>query len=129
MEAEFVAFSMAVQEAVWLRKFLDRLIDASDSSPVMIYSDSQASIAYVKDPKFHCKTKHIDIHYKFAKDYDKQKKLDIRYKFTHEMIANPLTKAIPRDVFYKHLSSQGLRKGWDVSMWFPCLMTLDFKYV
>ena len=34
MEAEFVAFSSAVQEVVWLRKFLDHLIDASDSGPV-----------------------------------------------------------------------------------------------
>ena len=63
-----------------------------------------------KNPKFHCKTKHIDIRYKFAKDYVKHKKVDIRYISTHDMIADPLTKAIPRDVFCKHTKSQGLRR-------------------
>ena len=110
MEAEFVAFSSAVQEVVWLRNFLDHLIDASDSGPVPINCDSQAAIAYAKDPKFHCKTKHIDIRYKFAKDFVKRKEVDIRYISTHDMIADPLTKAIPRDVFCKHTISQGLRR-------------------
>ena len=94
MEAEFVAFSMAVQEAVWLRNFLGNLIGASDSYVVPMYNDSQATIAYTKDLKFHCMTKHIDTRYKFAKDYDKRKDVDIRYISTHEMIADPLTKAI-----------------------------------
>ena len=57
MESEFVAFSMVVQEAVWLRNFLGNLIGASDSYDVPMYSDSQAAIAYTIDPKFHCKTK------------------------------------------------------------------------
>ena len=110
MEAEFVAFSTAAQEAVWLRNFLDHLMDASDSGPVPINCDSQAAIAYTKNPKFHCKTKHIDLRYKFARDYVKHKMVDIRYVSTHDMIADPLTKAIPRDVFCKHTKSQGLRR-------------------
>ena len=51
MEAEFVAFSSAAQEAVWLRNFLDHLVDANDSGPVPINCDSQAAIAYTKESK------------------------------------------------------------------------------
>ena len=64
-----------------------------------MYSDSQAAIAYTKDPKFHCKTKHIDTRYKFAKDYDKRKDVDIRYISTHEMIAIRLPKRFPEKCF------------------------------
>ena len=42
MEVEFVAFSTSVQVAVWLRNFMDHLLDASDSGPVPINYDSQA---------------------------------------------------------------------------------------
>ena len=48
MEAEFVAFCSAAQEGVWLKRFLDRLIDANDTDPVLVNCDSQAAIAYTK---------------------------------------------------------------------------------
>ena len=66
MEAEFVAFCSTSHEGVWLKRFLDRLIDADDLDPVLVNCDSQAAITYTKDLKYHCKTKHIDIKYKFA---------------------------------------------------------------
>ena len=60
MEAEFVAFSSAVQEAVCLKRFLDHLGVTNDASnPVLVYCDSEAVIAYTKDMKFYCKTAHI----------------------------------------------------------------------
>uniref|UniRef100_A0A2N9FJ35 Integrase catalytic domain-containing protein n=1 Tax=Fagus sylvatica TaxID=28930 RepID=A0A2N9FJ35_FAGSY len=47
MESEYVACSAAVQEAVWLRRFLQRLdVVASAMDPVTIYSDSMATLAY-----------------------------------------------------------------------------------
>ena len=68
MESEFIAFSSTVQEGVWLKRFLDYLKVTSSEEPVTIMSDSQSSIAYTKDPKFHSKTKHIDIKYHYVKD-------------------------------------------------------------
>ncbi|XP_074569538.1 uncharacterized protein LOC141826187 [Curcuma longa] len=56
MEAEYVACAAAVQEAVWLRRFLKHLKITEDSgSPVTVYCDSQAAIAFSKDPKYHSK--------------------------------------------------------------------------
>jgi hypothetical protein len=69
MEAEFVAFSAAVQEAVWLRRFLNHLgFYKNETDPVLVHSDSQTSIAYTKDPKYHSKIKHIDTKYNFVRD-------------------------------------------------------------
>uniref|UniRef100_A0A2N9ER43 Integrase catalytic domain-containing protein n=1 Tax=Fagus sylvatica TaxID=28930 RepID=A0A2N9ER43_FAGSY len=59
----------AVQEAIWLRRFLQRLdIVASAMDPVTIYSDNMATLAYAKDPKYHGKTKHIEIKYHYIRD-------------------------------------------------------------
>ena len=62
MEAEFVALRTIVQEGIWLRRFLEHLINRGDAiEHVVISCDSQAATTYTKDPKFHAKTKHIDI--------------------------------------------------------------------
>ena len=51
MEAEYVAGSAAVQEGVWLRRFLREFgIVARAQEPVTIYCDSSVFIAYSKSP-------------------------------------------------------------------------------
>ena len=41
---------------------MEHLINKGDAiEPTLISCDSQAAIAYIKDPKFHAKTKHINI--------------------------------------------------------------------
>ena len=111
MEAEFVAFSAVVQETLWLKSFFDHLgVNAKSADSVLVNCDSQAAIAYTKDPKYHGKTKHIDIKYNFVKDMVAHKKVNMKYIPTREMVADPLTKPIPRDIFIKHVKSQGLRR-------------------
>uniref|UniRef100_A0A2N9F5U8 Reverse transcriptase Ty1/copia-type domain-containing protein n=1 Tax=Fagus sylvatica TaxID=28930 RepID=A0A2N9F5U8_FAGSY len=62
MEAEYVAYLAAVQEAIWLRKFFQHLKVIKDASDfITIHCDSIAAFAYAKDPKYHGKTKPIDI--------------------------------------------------------------------
>ena len=64
-----MAFSSIVQEAVWLKRFLDHLgVIATSIDPVLINCDGQATIAFTKDPKFHCKAKHIDTNYNFVRN-------------------------------------------------------------
>ena len=73
-----------------------------------MYSDSQSSIAYTKDPKFHNRTKHIDIKYHFVRDLVERGEINLEYIPTNVMIADPMTKAIVRNVFEKHVRAQGL---------------------
>jgi hypothetical protein len=62
MKAEYVACSTAVLEAVWLRRFFQHLeVFKDDSDTVTIHYDNTTTLAYAKDPKHHCKTKHINI--------------------------------------------------------------------
>ena len=53
MEAEFFAclIAIVVQEAVWLKRIMQSLEIVKDSfGPTIVFSDSQAVIAFVKDP-------------------------------------------------------------------------------
>ncbi|GAV67227.1 zf-CCHC domain-containing protein/rve domain-containing protein/RVT_2 domain-containing protein/gag_pre-integrs domain-containing protein/UBN2_2 domain-containing protein, partial [Cephalotus follicularis] len=109
MEAEYVACSAAVQEAVWLRRFLQRLdVTAHSKGPVLMYCDSTAALAYVRDPKYHGKTKHIDVRYHFIRDMVARGEVILHHISTGMMVADPLTKPIARDVFLSHARSMGL---------------------
>ena len=110
MESEFIAFSSTVQEGVWLKRFLNHLKVTSSEEPVTIMSDSQSSIAYTKDSKFHSKTKHIDIKYHYVKDMVARGEVNLKYISTHDIIADLLTKAVTRDVFERHIKCFSLRR-------------------
>ncbi len=56
----------------------------------------------MKDAKYHNKSKHIETKYNFVRDIVVKKIVMIRYISTHDMVADPLTKAVPRDVFAMH---------------------------
>jgi len=113
MESEFVACASAVQEVVWLKRFFEHLNIAKNSKdPMTLYCDSQATIAYTKDPKYHSKTKHIDIKYNFVRYIVASGEVNLQYIPTREMIVDPFTKAISRYLFEKYVKSLGLRRIW-----------------
>lgn len=111
MESKFVACITAIQEVVWLKRFFKHLNIANNSKGLMILNyDSQVAITYTKDPKYHSKTKHIDIKYNFVRDIVASGEINLQYIPTREMIADTFTKAISRDLFEKYVMVQGLRR-------------------
>lgn len=111
MEAEYIVCSSAVQEAVWLRRFFQHLgVVTETSDPVTVHCDSMAALAYSKDPKYHGKTKHIDIRYHYIREMVAQNEVVLKHVSTSHMIVDPLTKPIARDAFQAHVRSLGLRR-------------------
>ena len=103
-------YAHAVQEAVWLRRFYEDLNVVTDATqPVTLYCDNQAAIAYTKDPRYHSKSKHIETKYNFVRDIVAQKEIKIQYISTQQMVADPLTKPVTRDVYAIHSRSLSLR--------------------
>jgi hypothetical protein len=91
-EAEFLALSEAVKEALWLRQILIELgINFDD--PVTIYVDNQAAIALSKNAVQHQRSKHIDIRYFRVRDEVEQGRIAVIYVPTGENTADLLTKA------------------------------------
>ena len=65
-EAEYIACSTAVQEAVWLRNLLCDIDLISKDQPVPMNVDSTSAISMVTEPKFNSRSKHVEIKYHFV---------------------------------------------------------------
>ncbi|KAK9692865.1 hypothetical protein QE152_g34844 [Popillia japonica] len=63
MEAEYVAASEASKLLVWLDRLLKEIGAADESSSPVLYIDNQSAIKYIKKPRFHERSKHIDTQY------------------------------------------------------------------
>jgi len=106
-EAEYMALSMAAQTAIWIRKLLKDFIVAS-KEPTVIYEDNQGCIAMAKNPVNHERTKHIDIRYNFVRERVEDKTISVKYMETTDMLADILTKGLPRDQHSKLCEEIGI---------------------
>jgi hypothetical protein len=100
-EAEYIALSSAAQEIVWLRRILSDL-GMEMSNPTQIMEDNQGSIAMSRNPILHSRSKHIDIRYHFIREAVDHGVIDLTYCPTKEMVADVLTKPLPKGQF-EHL--------------------------
>ena len=107
-EAEYVALSMAAQEAAWFQKLFADL--PMPTKAIVIKEDNQGAIALARNPVSHSRTKHIDIRFHFIREAQEQESIDIEYCPTYEMVADLLTKPIPRGQFEKLRTLMGLEK-------------------
>ena len=91
MEAKYVVCSSAIQEEVWLRRFLqDIRVVKTTFEPVTLYCDNMAALAYAKDLKYHGKTKHIQIIYHFVRDMITQNEVVLRQIPTRKMVGRSI---------------------------------------
>ena len=95
-EAEYMAACMASKEAVWQRSFLEELGEPR-TGPVEIKSDSESALNLMKNPVFHSKTKHIGIQYHFTRELVGKGDVSFVFCRTAFMVADSLTKAVPRE--------------------------------
>jgi hypothetical protein len=65
IEAEYRGVAVATCEAIWFKRLLKDLHEEM-SNPMVVYSDNLSSIQLAKNPVFHARTKHIEVHYHFV---------------------------------------------------------------
>ena len=80
----------------------------TDTSPTLIYEDNQGAISMAKNPVFHKRTKHVQIHYHFVREAVEQGTIILEYCRTDDMLADSFTKALARDQFEKLRAGIGL---------------------
>ena len=97
-EAEYVALSSITQEAVWVRRLLSD-IEAMLTGPTVIMEDNQGTLVIANNPIAHSRTKHTDIRYHFVREAVLNKTVELRYCPSEYMIADILTKPLPRERF------------------------------
>ena len=106
-EAEYISLSMASSEAVWIRSFFNEL-GLTQNEPTLIYGDNQGSLALSKNPKFHARSKHIDIKYHFIRDLVEREEITLNYIQTDNMLADAFTKSLPESKHMKCITELGL---------------------
>jgi len=99
-EAEYVSLALATQEAIWLRSLLSDL-GQKVTSPTNIFEDNQGAIQLAKNPKFHNRTKHIDVTYHFIRERVNSDEISVTYCSTNEMKADIMTKGLSKVLFEK----------------------------
>ena len=107
-EAEYMALASATQEAVWLNKLNSDLNNVSNKS-MTLYEDNQSTMCMAKNPKFHGRTKHIDIKYHFVREQVALGEIELKYCQSENMLADILTKALPNERFSMLRESIGVQ--------------------
>jgi hypothetical protein len=109
-EVEYIALSVAVREAVWLRKLLTYLFD-HEMDPTIIHCDNQSCVNLSKNLLFHNRSKHIEIKYHYIRDMVQRKAVHVQYLPAHEQIADIFTKPLAKMKFEYFCEILGLVKS------------------
>ena len=104
-----MALSAATQEAVWLRQLLADL-KATPGRPTLMMEDNQGTIAIAKNPTVQARTKHIDIRYHYVHEAVQDEIIELHYCPTSTMIADLLTKPLPRRQFENLRLAMGMEE-------------------
>ncbi|KAH9668944.1 hypothetical protein KPL70_021590 [Citrus sinensis] len=96
-EAEFIATTEAVKEAMWLRGLLNELW--LNQKTVQIFCDNQSAIHLVKNQMYHERTKHIDVKLQFIRDEVGKGTVVVSKIHTSVNPADALTKSLPTAKF------------------------------
>lgn len=95
-EAEYIALSSLVCEALWLRQLAGE-IDGDTSKTITLFCDNESSIKLAKSDAYRPRTKHIDTRYHHVRQYVENKTFDIKHISTKLMTADSLTKGVSKE--------------------------------
>jgi hypothetical protein len=103
-EAEYMSAGAGVQEAISLRALLLEL-GYSQPSATVIHEDNRGCISLASQVATNHRSRHIDIRHHFLRHYVHNKTVELKYQRTKFMVADILTKPVPKALF------QNLRSG------------------
>jgi len=112
VEAEYIGASDTAKEAIWVRSLYACILYGKATEPQQIFVDNQGAIQLAKNPKFHECTKHISVRFHFVRDACERNAIKTSYLPTSDMLADIMTKNLPRDTHWKHAHGLGL-VSWD----------------
>ena len=112
MYAEFVACYEATGQVNWLKKFIPGLKVVDDIyRPLKLYCDNNPSVQYAYNNKLSGAAKHIETKYIVVKDKVRDHVISLEHISTEKLLADPLTKGLPPNVFREHVADMGLRES------------------
>jgi len=107
-EAEYVAVSLCICHAIWLRKLLENLC-LPQQEVTKIHIDNKSAIMLAKNPIHHQRSKHIDIRYHFIQEHIKEKAVELIHVKTKNQVADIFTKPLVDESFNKFKGLLGMK--------------------
>ena len=96
-EAEYLALTSAVKEAIWLRNLLEEC-GSLQREPTILRVDNEAAIKLSADPIYHSRTKHIALDFLYAREQVQAGVVHISHIPTKEQTADYLTKNVASNI-------------------------------
>ncbi|KAH9733860.1 Integrase catalytic domain-containing protein [Citrus sinensis] len=108
-EAEYIALTVAVKEAIWLKGLVTEL--GLEQESVTVNCDSSSAIQLSKNPKYHERTKHVDVRMHFIREEIRSGVINVIKIPTEVNPADMLTKPLPTVKFRNSLDLIGVMAG------------------
>ena len=94
--------TVAACEVVWLKRILKDLgVPITDMIP--FYCDNMCSIHFARNPVFHARTKHIEVHYHFIRGLIQAGDVDLQHINMNLQTIDIFTKALGADASTIHV--------------------------
>ena len=108
VKAEYRGATIATCEAIWLKQLLQDL-KIEVPTPILIYCDNLNNMRLAKNPIFHARTKHIEVHYHFVRKRVLSGEVELWYIHTDRQVADIFTKALGLDKLWHFSELFGLQ--------------------
>jgi hypothetical protein len=110
-EAELLALSQAAKEGQYISWLLHELNIRLDDHRIHLQCDNTQTIRLVTDDiaRLQTRLRHVDIHNHWLRQEVSRQQIMVEYTPSGQMIADGLTKALPRETFEQFVRHIGLR--------------------
>ena len=109
-EAEYVATTAVVCQAVWMRRMLRDLCHEQDGATT-IFCDNISTIALSNNFVFQKRTKNIDAKYHFIRELVNNSEIVFQHCKFKEQFADIFTKSLAREIFFYLRDCLGMVNG------------------
>jgi len=107
-EAEYKALANTAAELSWFQSILTELGLPPQHNPTL-WCDNIGATYLTSNPKFHARTKHIEIDFHFVRDKVCNKELAVKFISSQDQLVDALTKPLPPNKFKQVLFNLNVR--------------------
>ena len=90
-----MALSLTARQAIWYQHAFEKL--RLDPIPIRLLADNQSGIKLAQNLVLHQRSKHIDVHYHFAREHLLARHFSLDFVPTGDNIADIMTKGLTKE--------------------------------
>ncbi|GKD59139.1 hypothetical protein Tco_1296648 [Tanacetum coccineum] len=110
IEAEYIVAAEASMEAVWMKKFINRLggVMLSNKRNMDMLCDNEPALAIASDPGILKGAKHFQRKYHYIREVIQKGEIILKKVHTDDNVADPFTKPMPFNKHFEHAMAIGI---------------------